>query len=913
MLNAGPNLNLVLAPNGTGKSALVCSIIIGLGGDPSTTGRAGHLGNSLETLLISLFTFVFVSEGEYIRFGCDSALIEIELYNERPNDKNFLIQRVIHSRQTSGKTEFTSSFKLNGKESNRTHVRDFVKSLNINVDNLCQFLPQERVIEFVKMDRKTLLECTEKAAGNEDMFASHQKIVELTKSLKKLNEVKSDLSNQITTETELQTRAEEELRRIEERDRFKDEIEWLEKKKPWIEYEDKRVEYTNAKEALLSKKEEVLKLTKSLEPLKVEANTSRSLLNESQIKKTNALKELKDTSKQIEPIKRKIESAFDEIKDAKSQYFEKMDVEKRRHNRMKQLEEELNSFCEQFENINEDNTDVEQQIKQVLEQLNRVNADIIQQNKNNNKCREELENLVIERNRLDSKRKNLEDVFRRRLDKLRELNLNAAKAYEWLSQNKNRFKANIYPPIMTQINMKRIDWSKYVESAISKNDLIAFICEDRDDLKLFTQLLQQELNIRVNVVLAPNQSGGDFQPDFNVEEYSVYGIFSTISDMFTAPDKVMAYLCKNSRLHQIPVGDHRTDEKFQDLVEKSNFRRVYTNRNVYNINVSRYDKNKVINSDAFPDAKFLNLAVNETELQEIRRQLLVFNEKQTEVKAKCLQVDQKLADLNFKAQDLKDKKKLLDNKKNEKRILETKISEKREQIAQIKRQAIDLEEIKRKTEEKLKKLQENQLTAMDKLTKTVKECVKKNDNKIKAFLNEMLVRKRTEVAQRKFATASEQFQGLKDELKRLEISLEGLKREAKELRERAKDISGFDVNSCDEEVRQKFDSLPNSVDDIDNQIGTLRLRMNSILDADESVRDTYNQRQKAIEKRRKDLESRTKELADKQSKLEELKSDWLPSLEQLIAKINENFGNFMARINCAGDVSLYKSEDPVSC
>ncbi|CAG2115402.1 unnamed protein product, partial [Medioppia subpectinata] len=82
-MKAGPNLNLVLGPNGTGKSALVCSIIIGLGGEPSTTGRSGHLG-------------------EYIRFGCDSALVEIELYNETPKAKNYLIQRVMQFGRIDG-------------------------------------------------------------------------------------------------------------------------------------------------------------------------------------------------------------------------------------------------------------------------------------------------------------------------------------------------------------------------------------------------------------------------------------------------------------------------------------------------------------------------------------------------------------------------------------------------------------------------------------------------------------------------------------------------------------------------------------------------------------------------------------------------------------------------------------------
>lgn len=35
----GPNLNLVIGPNGTGKSTLVAAIILGLGGNPKTVGR----------------------------------------------------------------------------------------------------------------------------------------------------------------------------------------------------------------------------------------------------------------------------------------------------------------------------------------------------------------------------------------------------------------------------------------------------------------------------------------------------------------------------------------------------------------------------------------------------------------------------------------------------------------------------------------------------------------------------------------------------------------------------------------------------------------------------------------------------------------------------------------------------------
>lgn len=58
VVTPGSRLNLVIGPNGTGKSSLVCAICLGLAGKPAILGRADRVE-------------------DFIRKGCDRAVVEI--------------------------------------------------------------------------------------------------------------------------------------------------------------------------------------------------------------------------------------------------------------------------------------------------------------------------------------------------------------------------------------------------------------------------------------------------------------------------------------------------------------------------------------------------------------------------------------------------------------------------------------------------------------------------------------------------------------------------------------------------------------------------------------------------------------------------------------------------------------------
>uniref|UniRef100_A0A671KTH2 Structural maintenance of chromosomes protein 5 n=1 Tax=Sinocyclocheilus anshuiensis TaxID=1608454 RepID=A0A671KTH2_9TELE len=144
-VSPGPKLNMIVGANGTGKSSIVCAICLGLAGKTAVLGRGDKVGL-------------------YVKRGCSKGSVEIELYRA---SGNLIITREIQVENNQ------STWMLNKKHSSQRAVEEAVKELHIQVGNLCQFLPQEKVGEFAKMSKIELLEATEKSVGPPEMYEFH--------------------------------------------------------------------------------------------------------------------------------------------------------------------------------------------------------------------------------------------------------------------------------------------------------------------------------------------------------------------------------------------------------------------------------------------------------------------------------------------------------------------------------------------------------------------------------------------------------------------------------------------------------------------------------------------------------------------------------------------------------------------
>ena len=222
----GPNLNMVIGPNGTGKSSLVCAICLGLGWGPQHLGRAGQVG-------------------EFVKHNTNVAEIEIELQKRR-NEKHNHIVRVRITRDGNGREWW-----LDHRKTSLKAVQALTKSLSIQIDNLCQFLPQDKVSEFAALSPVELLLQTQRAAAPEQMLEWHENLKTLRKDQKSLenqhNTDKETLENLEKRQENLRT----EVERLQERNEILEKVDLLKKTIPFVEYRiarDQHIKYKKNKE-----------------------------------------------------------------------------------------------------------------------------------------------------------------------------------------------------------------------------------------------------------------------------------------------------------------------------------------------------------------------------------------------------------------------------------------------------------------------------------------------------------------------------------------------------------------------------------------------------------------------------------------------------------------------------------------
>lgn len=880
--NVGPYLNVIIGPNGTGKSTIVCAICIGLGGKLSLLGRAQ-------------------SVADFIKYGCSKGKIELELFNE--DGDNYIIHREIHK-------DNKSVWTINGRPATHRSVDDLVAQKNIQVGNLCQFLPQEKVADFAKMTAEELLDNTEKAIETE-LYENHQKLKKAREQARTLEQGFGNLQERLEQEKQKNARLEQDVKNFEERERHLYKIKILQMKKPWVEYDEKRKLYEKYKTERDKKAEEYKQARQMFAPLQKKLDASKKKKEDIDKEMKVKTDTLRDFARKAQANSKEIEAFTDKTQEIQSDLEFKRDEEIKRKKRINELKKQIEVLQHELANSVQ-TEDIQPQLDRVSQEMRRISQEMEQISQDGDIIRREVIQLRNDINANQQQLREIQDVENQKLEILRQKHKHTYDAVMWYKANKDKFRGEVHLPMMMTINPKNRAFAKFIEMHVSANDLKAFVFEDTEDYNFFMNTMRDEQKLKVNALKAPKKPVNEYQPPNSIDHYRQYGFQNYLKDFITCPDGIMRYLCAQYRVHTIPIGDKRSKERVKDITEKcSEFSMFYTDEYQYQVKRSKYDGSMSSRSSKIRDPSWLIASGDnsrelhlQTQITELQTQLKTkedeYNKKQKLSKEKDVEINKK-----------REEKKNLLQKKDIKKRLQSQIESKIQRMRTEEAEAVNLQVEEDAALSQIKEQNNKKCKSLQRLKGNTVKCIELSTEKVRLALRQAMVIHEHDQVEEELREQSGVLQNFERAFEEIKERVKQAKDSAKRLLQTAKQATNTDVNSeLSPELKASFESCPSTVEEIDAAIHEQQARADSLFQTDERVIREYRQRKREIIQLEKDLATKQQQLDGHQEEVDKAKREWLEPLQGLVEKINENFSYFFSCMNCAGEVDLNIPENP---
>lgn len=436
---------------------------------------------------------------DYVKNGKDIAQITVTVFkDERRNRKTFCRE---FNRQNK------STYSIDRSKVTEKEYIAQISALNIQVGNLCQFLPQERVQDFAKQNPQELFASTQTSVCSDELISSFAKLKELRYNQlngNKQSQKTSDLLRDNERRLELLQTTVDNIRR---QDQLVQRKNMIEKKLAWMDFEklylkcreiskDLDVAEKNHKELLAKKKElEAHAESKKLERQKYEKLHSKEVTN-----KRKYTTELDRISGEVD----KLESALSNAKGDLDAYLKQA---RERESKINDNRLVLNTYQQECDTYLETIVSVDQikeQMEQIDQMVNKTREKICELTKKREQLNYQIENVVKPNMvRVDQKINALNSVADAKLNFLQNNFLDTHAAVMWLRENQDKFNGRIYEPLIMEINVRSNEYSKYIENCVKIQDLIAFTCEEIEDMNNFVTIMRVQKKLQVNAVHSP--------------------------------------------------------------------------------------------------------------------------------------------------------------------------------------------------------------------------------------------------------------------------------------------------------------------------------------------------------------------------------------------------------------------------
>ncbi|KAK6075823.1 RecF/RecN/SMC N terminal domain-containing protein [Seiridium cupressi] len=890
----GPNLNMIIGPNGTGKSSLVCALALGLGYPTNVLGRA-------------------TKYSEYVTHGKDSAIIEIEL-QKRPKEKHNHVIRLQIVRESNNRR-----FWLNKKETTHKKVQELVARLRIACDNLCQFLPQEKVAEFAGLTPVQLLHETLRAAAPEEMINWQTELKELFKDYKNVKTRAENDAEQLKNLNNRQQGLQADVDRLNERETIKQAIKDMQKARCCAEYSLSRSRY----QALNRKKKDAEKRLKNLEqacgPALQAVNDKEAYRGKIEAVLDQRKRALKKAEADAEQAFREVETVEDKIKDTlnqvenerKSLTGKRTEIGKVRQ-AITKLEADYKTQPPHF-----DPTEWNQKIRE-QEHIHRGLTDERRESDEQaEETRQQGRGLNGEIRALRDSISALDSQEGQKVSFLKRFNSEVHQGWEWLQGNLNKFEKEVYGPPMLTCSLKDERYSSLIQSLLQTNDFLCFTCQTREDHKLLSEQFYKTMGLSVTI----RTCGSDFQSfrtPMPANEARALGLDGFAIDYVDGPEPVLAMLCSERVLHASGVAlKEISSDQFHTLQNGQKINTWATGQTYFRvIRRKEYGPDATTTSTrkVNPGRFWTEQPVDTDEKIELQKKLDEKTDQKKELAVQFRSLEAQTQELLIREGDVKDEINKLRREKSELQSVHTRWTAIPDQID---------------THKASYERAQNAMLACK--SRIAKHDLKRDElviEKAQAVLHHRdmvsLIRDAYSALQDvhiRLIEASSDVRGLRSRNSEITKELDVKKQEishfaddaklAKQDAQRAKELVGKIVAEGQEGDLERYQAMvqDKSLEDIDNEISAEKAKLELIHAVDPSVLRQFDDRAKKIAELTQENEKLEAKLERLVAQIKELMEKFEPRLENIIGKVNEAFGRNFERISCAGEVGLRKDDD----
>ncbi|KAL8688902.1 MAG: hypothetical protein Q9218_005299, partial [Villophora microphyllina] len=893
----GPSLNMVIGPNGTGKSTLVCAICLGLGWGPQHLGRAKDVS-------------------EYVKHGEQEANIEIELAADPKRHRRNPVIKCNIKRENN-----KSSFSIDGKPSNKKAVIELCKSFTIQIDNLCQFLPQDKVVEFAAMTPVELLRSTQRAVAPQEMLDMHDELKDHRQKQKSIQaKVEGDQDALQNLENRQRMQADD-VQRMRDREVIKERVRLLEASRPFADYREAKAKHAEAKERRIAAVADLKKLEEDVEPSLTAVNAKQAYTQQVQLASRERKKGVQDAEANADKIDRKLKTLHDRKAELEGDVEAEKTAGKESRKEIARLDQNIVRLKKQIEEPppDTDTTGFNERIRErgrAIDEAHRKVAELKRKQEDlTYRGREKSQRILQAQRDLE----NLESQAGQQETKLKAASFDTHRAWEWIKQHQDEFEKHVFGPPIVECSVTDLNYVDQMETLLQRTQMLTITCQTKNDFKKLSNILHDRLHLAEVNIQQMDGTLENFPSPIAREELRQYGLTGWALDYMSGPEPVMAMLCANVRLQATGMGDRdTTPEQFELLQNSSPIENWVTKKSAYKI-TRRREYGPGATSTSVRDVRkaqiWTNQPVDIRAKRDLQENIDGWSGEIVSIKQETQDAQDEIVKLRESVREHQAEEKSLTTEKTRRQKIQAdinglpqKLRQEEVKLASAKQSIAEMRQHLQAINEKQDQLTRERAEAALAYVAAVEILQQRHAELYEVEI--MLIEANSDLAflTERNASVKELLETKRQEVEKLAAETKVLYLGAQKAMNALKEIMDNADDALREHIRQLDASQ--SREQLEDEISSERARLELMHEGnDRGVIKEFEAREKRIVQLRERLEEMRDQLGEAEERISGVREQWEPELDRLVGLISKSFGENMKEIGCAGEVGVAKEDD----